>query len=100
MSRTGFTATISRSSVLCFKVMTTLHDINKKARTALVEALGPVDYARYQQQFSTGSGDYTDERRLAANSDTPTISSEIAEMKAKGLLIPPSEARILEVESE
>ncbi len=80
--------------------MTTLHDINQKARTILRTALGPVDYARYQQQFSNGSGDYTSERQQNASADTAAISQQVAEMKAAGLLNPPPQARVLDADAK
>jgi hypothetical protein len=39
--------------------MSTLHQINQKAQQILRAELGPIDYVRYQQQFSQGNGDYT-----------------------------------------
>ena len=35
--------------------MSTLLDINQKAQRLLRSELGPVDYVRYQQQFTAGS---------------------------------------------
>ncbi|MBB5033712.1 hypothetical protein [Prosthecobacter vanneervenii] len=75
--------------------MNTLHQINEKARSVLRDALGPVDYARYQQQFSLGSGDYTAERQKAEQPDIETISKRVEELKAAGLLVPPPNARLL-----
>jgi hypothetical protein len=80
--------------------MSTIHEINQKAQTVLRTALGPVDYARYQQQFSTGFGDYTAERQQAAEADTAAISKSVAERKAAGSLIPPPNARVLEGDQE
>ncbi len=77
--------------------MTTLHEINQKARSALVEALGPVDHTRYQQQFSSGRGDYTAERR---ESDTAAIIQRVAEAKAAGLLPAPTGAEVRETGAE
>lgn len=76
--------------------MNTLHQINEKARSVLREALGPVDYARYQQQFSSGSGDYTAERQQVEQPDIETISKRVKELKAAGLLVVPPNARLLE----
>lgn len=75
--------------------MSTLHEINQKAQTVLRTALGPVDYARYQQQFSTGCGDYTAERQQMPENDATAVSMRVAELKASGLLAPPEGARIL-----
>lgn len=76
--------------------MNTLHQINEKARNVLRAALGPVDYARYQQQFSLGSGDYTAERQAVEQPDIDTICERVAQMEAAGLLVPPPNARLLE----
>ena len=77
--------------------MNTLHQINEKARSVLRAAVGPVDYARYQQQFSLGSGDYTAERQAAEQPDLDSICARVAQMQSAGLLVPPPNARVLEV---
>lgn len=78
--------------------MSTLHEINQKAQRALRSALDPVEYARYHQQFSTGSGDYTAERQQVTENDAATVSQRVAEIKAAGLLHPPAQAIILKLE--
>ncbi|WP_199248234.1 hypothetical protein [[Phormidium] sp. ETS-05] len=40
----------------------TTHEIIKKGYQALVDSLGVVDTIRFIQHFSTGEGDYTQER--------------------------------------
>ncbi len=75
--------------------MTTLHEINVKAQQVLRTALGPVDYARYQQQFSLGSGDYTAERQASEEQETATVSAKVAEMKAAGALMKPASTKVL-----
>jgi hypothetical protein len=40
----------------------TLHEIRRAGYAALLRELGPVGMARFLQQFSTGSGDYSNER--------------------------------------
>jgi hypothetical protein len=77
--------------------MTTLHDINQKAQSVLRTALGPVDYARYQQQFSSGSGDYTSERQQTNQPDIATISASVAELRSAGQLTPPPNAKTLKI---
>ena len=79
--------------------MSTLNEINQKARQALLSALGPVDYTRYQQQFSQGSGDYTDGRRQSLKTDTAAIIQEVTMLKASGYLIPPPNAKTVLIES-
>ena len=41
---------------------TTPTRIREKGLDALVKALGPIDMARFLQQFELGSGDYTRDR--------------------------------------
>jgi len=41
----------------------TLDEIRAAGLEALARALGPVGMIRFLQQFETGSGDYTQERR-------------------------------------
>jgi hypothetical protein len=40
----------------------TLHEIRRAGFAALLRELGPVGMARFLQQFSAGSGDYSEER--------------------------------------
>jgi len=41
----------------------TLDEIRKTGIDALINALGPVDMARFLQQFENGKGDYTRDRK-------------------------------------
>ena len=75
-----------------------LNEINHKARQALLTTLGPVDYARYQQQFSQGAGDYTAERQRR-NATTSEVIQLFNELKAAGHLVPPSTANVFAIES-
>lgn len=79
--------------------MTTLHEINQKARQALLTTLGPVDYTRYQQQFSQGAGDYTAERQQRTATTTEVIQ-QVSALKANGTLIPPANATVLAPEGK
>ena len=58
----------------------TLNDIRHTGMTALTKALGPVDTIRFLQQFSTGHGDYTRERRTLLGN--LTFDDLLAELKA------------------
>jgi len=78
--------------------MNTLHEINEKARAVLRSALGPVDYARYQQQFSSGHGDYTAERQATPPPDIDGIRRHVAELKGSGQLVPPPGAVVLQAD--
>ncbi len=42
--------------------MTLTAELNKKAKAILIRELGPVDHARFLQQYEEGSGDYTCDR--------------------------------------
>ena len=77
--------------------MTTLHEINQKAKTVLRSALGPADYARYQQQFSNGEGDYTAERQQRTPEDVQIIHERTVARRAAGLIVDPPDAKILEL---
>lgn len=40
----------------------TPNEVRRLGLRALIEALGPIDAARFMQQFASGGGDYTAER--------------------------------------
>ena len=42
--------------------MTLTAELNQKAKAILIRELGPVDYARFIQQYQEGTGDYTADR--------------------------------------
>ena len=42
--------------------MTLTAELNQKAKAILIRELGPVDYARFIQQYQEGFGDYTRDR--------------------------------------
>lgn len=77
--------------------MSTLHQINQKAQQILRAELGPIDYIRYQQQFSQGNADYTAERQDSVSEDISIIAERVACLKSAGLLSIPSTARVLEI---
>ena len=45
------------------KAMALTAKLNQKAKAILIRELGPVDYARFIQQYEGGSGDYTRDRQ-------------------------------------
>ena len=49
----------------------------KKGYDALVDALGPVDAARYIRSYDEGHGDYTKDRKKWLSNDYDTVVSEI-----------------------
>jgi len=75
--------------------MSTLLQINQKAQRLLRSEPGPVDYVRYQQQFTAGTGDYTAERQAATPMEIGSISRRVAALKEAGLLPAPPKAKIL-----
>lgn len=75
--------------------MTTLNEINQKAQAVLRAALGPAEYVRYQQQFTSGKGDHTAERQVLPETDSAIISQRVADMKKAGLLVPPPNAKVV-----
>lgn len=66
--------------------MTTLAQINQKARSLLRQGLDPVEFTRYLQQFELGEGDYTAERQQRAAKTFDEVRKRIAELRAAGRL--------------
>jgi hypothetical protein len=63
-----------------------LNDINKEAIDILCQQMGLVNTVRFVNQFSTGYGNYTEEReQLFANMTLDDVVSEIEEMRNQGL---------------
>ena len=77
--------------------MSTLEEINQKARAILARELGPVDYVRFFRQYEPGRGDYTQERQQRPAEGVATIHQRVVARQAAGLLPPPPNARILEL---
>ncbi len=75
--------------------MSTLLQINQKAQRLLRSELGPVDSVRYQQQFTTGTGDYTAERQATTPMEIGSIAERVAALKEAGLLPAPPNAKII-----
>ncbi len=48
----------------------TLHEIDRAGRAALVRELGVVDALRFIGQYSSGTGDYTEERKQWLEEET------------------------------
>ena len=72
--------------------MTTLAQINQKARSLLRQGLDPVEFTRYLQQYEQGEGDYTAERQQRAAKSIDEVRARIAELRAAGRL-PANSAR-------
>lgn len=61
-----------------------LSEINRQATAILVREIGIVDTLRFLSQFSTGSGDYTQERgQWVGNLSLEQITSEIKAKREK-----------------
>ena len=59
------------------KTMSTLEEINLKARAILARELGPVDYVRFFRQYEPGRGDYTRERQQRPAEGVETIHRRV-----------------------
>ena len=75
--------------------MSTLLQINQKAQRLLRSELGPVDYVRYQQPFTAGTGAYTAERQATTPMEIGTIAGRVAALKEASLLPAPPNALII-----
>lgn len=60
---------------------TTLNDINIKAISLLSSKLGTADTIRFLNQFTTGFGDYTEERKEVF--DKMSLDDIVAEIKER-----------------
>lgn len=60
-----------------------IQEIRKIGYQALVQALGPIDAARYMRSCEGGFGDYTKERKNLLNNDFDTVVSEIIQARQK-----------------
>jgi hypothetical protein len=54
-----------------------IQEIRKIGYQALVQALGPIDAARYMRSCEVGYGDYTKERKTLLSNDFDKVVSEI-----------------------
>ena len=62
--------------------MDTLEDIRRAGIEALTRELGPVGMVRFLQQFETGHGDYTAERReWLGGQDVRTVTERIRQRR-------------------
>jgi hypothetical protein len=78
--------------------MTALAEINQKAHAVLRRELGPVDYARFLQQFGVGHGDYTAERQVHPEDSAQDVHSRTLRAKKEGALPVPANASVLKVD--
>ncbi len=65
-----------------------LNDINQEAITLLCQQMGLVNTMRFINQFTTGYGNYTEEReQLFAKLTLDEVVLEIEEMRNQGIFI-------------
>ena len=50
--------------------MTLNAELNQKAKAIIIRELGPVDYARFLQQYGEGTGDHTRDRHQWLREET------------------------------
>ncbi len=70
-------------------------ELNQKAKAILFRELGPVDYARFFQQYEEGFGNYTDDRRQWLVGETvQTLHDQASHLTATGQLPRPAGAKL------
>ncbi len=76
--------------------MTLTAALNQKAKAILIRELGPVDYARFIQQYEEGTGDYTADRlQWLGQESARIIHEQAAKLAATGELPCPVGAKRL-----
>ena len=71
-------------------------ELNQKAKAILIRELGPVDYARFIQQYEVGFGNYTEDRHQWLGKESATVLHEkAAELATSGELPRPASAKLL-----
>ena len=69
--------------------MTLTAELNQKAKAILIRELGPVDCARFFQQYEEGSGNYTRDRHQWLDEQSAQILHEQASQLASTGELPP-----------
>jgi hypothetical protein len=76
--------------------MTLTAELNQKAKAILIRELGPVDYARFIQQYEEGAGDYTrDRHQWLGDESARTLHEQASQLVATGELPQPLGAKSL-----
>ncbi len=76
--------------------MTLSAELNQKAKAILIRELGPVDYARFIQQYEEGKGDYTrDRHQWLGEESARTLHDQATLLAANGELPRPAGAKPL-----
>ncbi len=75
--------------------MTLTAELNQKAKAILIRELGPVDYARFIQQYEEGSGDYTaDRHQWLGEESAVTLHKQASQLAANGELPHPAGVKL------
>ncbi len=76
--------------------MTLTAELNQKAKAILIRELGPVDYARFIQQYEEGTGDYTrDRHQWLGEESARTLHEQAARLATNGEIPRPAGAKPL-----
>lgn len=76
--------------------MTPTAELNQKAKAILFRELGPVDYARFFQQYEEGLGNYTEDRhQWLGEQSARSLHEEASNLAANGELPRPANAKLL-----
>jgi hypothetical protein len=75
--------------------MTLTAELNQKAKAILIRELGPVDYARFIQQYEEGTGNYAvDRHQWLGEESARTLQQQASQLAAKGELPRPARAKL------
>ena len=75
--------------------MTLTAELNQKAKAILIRELGPVDYARFFQQYEEGFGNYTTDRhQWLAEESARTLHDQANQLTTNGELPRPAGAKL------
>lgn len=76
--------------------MTLTSELNQKAKAILTRELGPVDYARFMQQYEEGTGNHTrDRNQWLGEESARTLHEQAAHLATTGDLPRPAGAKLL-----
>jgi hypothetical protein len=76
--------------------MTLTAELNQKAKAILIRELGPVDDARFIQQYEEGTGDYTRDRHQWLFVEIArTLHEQTPQLAANGEIPRPAGAKLL-----
>ncbi len=82
-----------------FTAMTLSAALNQKAKAILIRELGPVDYARFIQQYEEGTGDYTrDRHQWLGDESARTLHEQATILAANGELPRPAGKKLISEE--